>query len=380
VGEVAVVNTGTWTRANGTTMALADATMTFFSAAAQPLTPVTDTAEEFDRASKRYQLVSAGGTINLQLRKPKGAVDPRVGEIGILSSFEFDGKAVGMLSPIVLDLDGDGVELVKRKKAKARFDMNGDGRADDTGWVGKSDGMLVIDRNNDGRITSNSELTFGAEDGNASSSLEALMKLDSNNDRKIDAADARFGELKVWIDRNGNGVTDSGELKSLADLGIASISLSSIGTEATAKPGKNIVRSTASFTRADGSIGTVGDVALAFRPAAEAGLDQGLESILDRLRNSNLFDGDADLSDLFGPRRAVPSPVDRVENGADEGEGRAGPRLPRSHSIEALGADAELGRRLAAIAQDLASFGGASAAALELRQSIRDGTTDLFAG
>jgi hypothetical protein len=40
----------------------------------------------------------------------------------------------------------------------------------------------------------------------------------------MDAKDERFDELKVWQDQNGNHRTDAGELHSLSDVGIASLS------------------------------------------------------------------------------------------------------------------------------------------------------------
>lgn len=46
-----------------------------------------------------------------------------------------------------------------------------------------------------------------------------------NGDGVIDSQDAIFPKLKVWVDLNHNGVSDPGELISLSDLGITSISL-----------------------------------------------------------------------------------------------------------------------------------------------------------
>ncbi|WZB61814.1 hypothetical protein WJ970_33540 [Achromobacter xylosoxidans] len=40
------------------------------------------------------------------------------------------------------------------------FDHDGDGFAEETGWVGKDDGLLVWDRNGNGQIDDGSEL-FG---------------------------------------------------------------------------------------------------------------------------------------------------------------------------------------------------------------------------
>jgi hypothetical protein len=173
---------------------------------------------------------------------------------------------VGLLSSLVLDLDGDGVDLKSRKKSGASFDMDGDGVADDTGWVGKGDGILVIDRNGDGEITGNSELSFLTEKTAAKSNLDALGALDSNRDGKLDATDKRFAELNVWIDANRNGVSDDGEIKALDELGISEISLASRASSQKLKVGASGVLATSTFKRTDGSVGTIGEAGLAFVP------------------------------------------------------------------------------------------------------------------
>src|SRR5438445_11428831 len=70
----------------------------------------------------------------------------------------------------------------------------------------------------------------------------------------------------VWQDANQNGQTDAGELKSLTDLGITSIGLDrrSPASVETASALDNFLFGTSTFTRADGSVGSVGDVALGF--------------------------------------------------------------------------------------------------------------------
>jgi hypothetical protein len=182
------------------------------------------------------------------------------------------------LSPIILDLDGDGVEMKSIKKSKAMFDMNGDGSLDDTGWTGKGDGFLVIDRNNDGLITSASELSFTTENPDARSDLEALAALDNNGDRVLNKDDARFKELKVWVDANDNGITDAGELKTLEEVGITEISLSGRAIDGAAKIGDNVLISTATFKRSNGSTGTLGNVALAFKPGSASAYTSGASS------------------------------------------------------------------------------------------------------
>ena len=54
------------------------------------------------------------------------------------------------------------------------------------------------------------------------SRYEALTTLDDNTDGQLDGAELRH--LALWCDANGNGISESGELTSLTDAGIASLS------------------------------------------------------------------------------------------------------------------------------------------------------------
>jgi hypothetical protein len=47
-----------------------------------------------------------------------------------------------------------------------------------------------------------------------------------NEDGVIDASDAIFAHLQLWLDENRDGVTQTGELRSLPDVGVAAIGLS----------------------------------------------------------------------------------------------------------------------------------------------------------
>jgi hypothetical protein len=140
------------------------------------------------------------------------------------------------ISPVILDLDGDGVETIASGDG-AYFDHDGNGFAEQTGWAASDDGILVMDRNNDGIINDGREL-FGSETilsngQRASNGFEALSELDDNHDGKIDASDAAFANLKVWQDIDGDGYSTSDELKSLSELGIESINTGYATTEQT---------------------------------------------------------------------------------------------------------------------------------------------------
>ena len=121
--------------------------------------------------------------------------------------------------PLVIDLDGDGIETVGIGDANIYFDVDGDLFRERTGWLKGDDGFLVLDANQNGRIDDISEM-FG---GVGASGFAELATLDANGDGKITIADAVYAELRIWQDRDQDGVTDAGELKSLSQLGIVSL-------------------------------------------------------------------------------------------------------------------------------------------------------------
>ena len=130
-------------------------------------------------------------------------------------------------SPLILDLDGDGVEA----DALTYFDHKGDGWAELSRWADEDDGTLVWDRNNDGIINDGSELfgnnTVLANGRKAAHGFAALADLDDNGDGVIDASDTAWTELRVmrWTDDNDNGMKDDGEesLVTLDSLDIESL-------------------------------------------------------------------------------------------------------------------------------------------------------------
>ncbi|MDK9726249.1 MAG: hypothetical protein OEL88_15390, partial [Sterolibacteriaceae bacterium MAG5] len=165
-------------------------------------------------------------------------------------------------SPIVLDLNGDGIETTS-VDSSTYFDHDANGFAERTGWVGKDDGLLVWDRNGNGRIESGREL-FGSEsilaDGTkAENGFAALAELDTNGDGVVDADDTGFADLRVWRDANGDGYSVPDELLSLADAGVASIDVD-YNTSTHVDSFGNEHRQVGGFTRTDGSYGEAVDV------------------------------------------------------------------------------------------------------------------------
>ena len=164
--------------------------------------------------------------------------------------------------PLVLDLDGDGIEVTTLNTSSSPlFDITGNGVKRRTAWVFAHDGLLAIDKNNNGSIDGLSEL-FGQVDG---SGFDDLAALDNNNDGVITAADSAFASLRVWVDANGDAITDAGELKTLSELGIASISLTSRApTQNESTINGNDVTAIGTYTKTDGTVREIADVSLAY--------------------------------------------------------------------------------------------------------------------
>ena len=164
--------------------------------------------------------------------------------------WEATGNAKWNGSPLVLDLDGDGVELISLANSNTYWDIDEDSFAELTGWVSGDDGLLAIDLDSDGLITGHAEL-FGSltEDG-----FSALAAYDTNSDGVIDVNDTQFGDLLVWQDVNEDGVSDAGELFTLSDLNIVSIDLNAATPYQMFIEGHNISH-TSSYTMDDGVSG-----------------------------------------------------------------------------------------------------------------------------
>ena len=180
----------------------------------------------YDKGTRSYYFWS--GSVLRVARPGEGAitiVDWSNGQLGIRLT-EDNPKPPPIVSPIVLDLDSDGIETLSLD-ASIHFDHAGDGFAERTGWVGADDGLLVRDLNGDGLIKSGKEL-FGSETllqsgSTALNGFAALAELDTNHDAVVDQQDLAFDSLRVWRDLNQDGLSDEGELFTLSAAGVKSV-------------------------------------------------------------------------------------------------------------------------------------------------------------
>ncbi|MEP1536467.1 MAG: DUF4214 domain-containing protein, partial [Paracoccaceae bacterium] len=173
-------------------------------------------------------------------------------------SVESNGWSTHDDRPLILDLDGDGIEITDLSKSTTFVDSGGDGLLHRTAWASVGDAVLFIDDDGDGAISERKEYVFTEWDPTATDDLAALRAVfDSNDDGVLDASDAEFANFKLLV-TNPDGSTTS---KTLAELGISSVNLTADTTRIELPDGSMITGQT-TFARSDGTTGTVANATL----------------------------------------------------------------------------------------------------------------------
>jgi len=120
--------------------------------------------------------------------------------------------------PLALDLNGDGLHTTGVENG-VLFDIDGDGKKEQTSFVTGGDAFLAYDRNGNGVIDGATEL-FGDSNGYQHGFAE-LAAYDDNQDGKIDQSDAIYDQLQLFsLDKNSQQ-----QLSGLSESNIASINI-----------------------------------------------------------------------------------------------------------------------------------------------------------
>jgi len=134
-------------------------------------------------------------------------------------------KVPKAISPIVIPLTSKkALEECIDKKSAVPFDLDGTGIVRNWQWIRPTAGWLVYE-SGDGGVSSGTQLvgsvTFGMfwENGYA-----VLDGLDDDGDGQL--VGSELLGLHIWQDKNSNGVSESGEVNSLAKWGVHSLSVS----------------------------------------------------------------------------------------------------------------------------------------------------------
>ncbi|WP_082024820.1 DUF4214 domain-containing protein [Mameliella alba] len=209
---------------------------------------------------------SSGGSWTQTQDGPSGIGTP---EPGMPEDPDYTG-----VQPILLDLNGNGIEITEFSQSTTFLDSNGDGLKNRTSWAAPGDGVLFFDADGDGAISEALEFIFTEWDPTAPTDIAALKAVfdtdddgdidandpatwDVNGDGVVNASDKPFDYFKVLV-TNEDG---SQEAKSLAQLGIKSLNLNEDATNIELPDG-SVITGKASFSYSGGGTGTLGDVTL----------------------------------------------------------------------------------------------------------------------
>lgn len=217
-----------------------------------PKLPTGTTAQVFDAQGRLVRTVNADELRRMQSNpswggkhrgRRNGGGDMGFGlSAGMRVDFrDADGRLVGELRN-----DPRAKDVGQTRKGNDRFVYHY-GNRNENEWTKPwspqtgGDGLLVWDVDGDGKITSGKEL-FGHVDLNGQNAFQnGYEKLshyfDANHDGVVAGEELRG--LKIWEDRNGDGITQAGELVELSQHGVTSLNTSFNATDMRSSFGTN---------------------------------------------------------------------------------------------------------------------------------------------
>jgi len=126
--------------------------------------------------------------------------------------------------PLVLDLDGNGIQTVGTHSGHTiLFDHDGDGIKNGTGWIAPNDGFSCSRpqwKRHDRQMVASCSVMQRPHRAiqQLATGFAALAEQDTNHDGVVDASDAGFNDLRVLARPNQDGISQSNELFTLSSL------------------------------------------------------------------------------------------------------------------------------------------------------------------
>ncbi len=213
--------------------------------------------------------VNVQNVTELRFLAPGSAMWPSIDNLSI---------STPTLPPVVIDLDGDGLELISLPESTVSMDVDNDGNKERISWVDADDGFIITDLDGDGNLSSQEELFIAQQTAENDTDLEALATLyDTNKDGVLNSDDEKFDDILIFQDKNQDGSSDAGEIFSLDELGINEISVVSDNRQQVLSDG-SVIHGQATYSKIDGTEGVIGDVGLAYSEnSSQAGKSSAVE-------------------------------------------------------------------------------------------------------